>query len=111
MLLLQVKRIRDFSLRAFTIFLLESPLQLWEDVLALQARSNEPERQKHCVVRGICMDGVWNGKSCSSFSRKGQWDTGMIVLRTNKKRDSCCVLPSILVILVLEALFLLANRN
>ena len=65
-------------LRAFIIFLLESPLQTWDNTLALQTRSNEPEQQKHCVVCGIWMAGVRKGKFCSSFSRKGHGNTGMI---------------------------------
>lgn len=102
-----------YLLRAFTIFLLKALLQTWDNMLALQTPSNEPEQQKHCVVHGVWMVGVWKGKSCSSFNRRGHWNTGMVVLKTNKKRDSCCVLPppATLVILPLEAFSLLANRN
>lgn len=100
-------------LRAFIFFLLEPPLQTWDNMLALQTASNEPEQQKHCVVRGSWMAGVWKGKSCSSFNRKGHCNTGMIVLKTNKRHDYSCALPPLspLFILALEAFSLLANRN
>lgn len=77
-----------FPPRAFIIFLLESPLQTWDSVLALQPRSNEPEQQKHCVAHGVWLAGVGEGKSCCSFSRKGRGNTAVIVLNTNGKRGS-----------------------
>lgn len=77
-----------FPPRAFIIFLLESPLQTWDSVLALQPRSNEPEQQKHCVAHRVWLAGVGEGKSCCSFSRKGRGNTAVIVLNTNGKRGS-----------------------
>lgn len=96
--------------RAFVIFLLESPLQTWDNMLALQTRSEEPEQQKHYVVHvfGWLVFGSVN-LAAHSLGR----DTGMIVLKTDQKGDSSCVLPppSPLVILALEAFSMLANRN
>lgn len=96
-----------FLLRAFIIFILESPLQTWDK---MQPPSHEPEQWKHCLVCGIWMVDVWKGKSCSSFQRNGHMNTGMIVLKTKRSMILVCspfTLPA--VILALEAVSLLAN--
>lgn len=61
-LLLQAERTCDCPLRAVIASLLESPLQPWDNVLALQARSNEPNNSSivWCVVLGWVVAGRVN---------------------------------------------------